>query len=96
MWGKILTIRPVKLPSLRDRNLKKRVTWSQDSLYVQENIVIKDNFEESPLKMISPFEYEISAVLCSAHILQQAQQTEIPSTMMEMRTFSNKNLSLVI
>ena len=40
--------------------LKKRVTSSQDSLYVQENIVIENGFEESAVKMISPFEYEIS------------------------------------
>ena len=40
--------------------LKKRVTSSQGSLYVQENIVIENGFEESAVKMISPFEYEIS------------------------------------
>ena len=40
--------------------LTKRLTSSQDSLYVQENIVIENGFEESAVKMISPFEYEIS------------------------------------
>ena len=38
---------------------KKRVTSSQDSLHVQENIVIENDFEESAVKMISPFEYEL-------------------------------------
>jgi len=46
-------------------NVKKRVTWSQNSLYVWENIVSEDDFEESAVKMISPFEYEISAISCS-------------------------------
>ena len=39
---------------------KKRVTSSRNSLYVQENIAIEDDFEESAVKMISPFEYGIS------------------------------------
>ena len=39
---------------------KKRVTSSQDSLYVQEINVIENDFEDSAVKMISPFEYEIS------------------------------------
>ena len=33
---------------------------AQNSLYVQKNIAIEDDFEESAVKMISPFEYEIS------------------------------------
>ena len=43
-------------------NLKRRETWSQNSLHAQGNIVIEDYFEESTVKMISPFEYEISAI----------------------------------
>jgi len=37
-------------------SLKKRVTWSQNSLHVEGNIVIEDDFEESAVKMISSFE----------------------------------------
>ena len=32
-------------------NLKKRLTSSPNSLYVQENIVIEDDFEESAVKI---------------------------------------------
>ena len=54
-----MTIRLVKLPFHGIGNPKKRVTLPQNSLYVQENIVVEDNFEESAVKTISPFEYEI-------------------------------------
>ena len=38
-------------------NPRKRVTSSRNSLYVRENIAIEDDFEESAVKIITPFEF---------------------------------------
>lgn len=77
--------------------LKKRKTWSQNSLYVQENIVTEDGFEESAVKwsvhLIMKYLLVEFFQKTFSHILQQAQQTEILSTMMEMTIFKNKNLT---
>jgi len=74
---------------------------------VYANIVIEDDVEESAVKMISPFDYKISAISCSArvffhksetfsHILQQAKQTEMIMifTVMEIKTLTSKTLRL--
>lgn len=56
MWGKILTIRTVKLPFVRDWLVKKRRIWIQKSLFTKKNSVIEGSLKEVAVKMISPLE----------------------------------------